>query len=259
MNFSPLGLALILLLPGNSFGQSAGSSVPAELESTDRPAAWVAADVAITRDGNVRNDKLKVYAPLLERDLAKAKQPRKSGRAYPHDTTTERCVHTISPIPNWDGADATPQELIERSKTIIRGRITAVREGFYHGMPGSLVRLNGTYLRGARTNEVYLFYPSADIATAEGIVCSRPPQRYGPPVVGDELIVFDPMASPVVIDKRTVLWVRLDHHIVYLPKTGPPVLPEALFGFAANDDPVEAILALIRQAPSNGIVKDPTP
>lgn len=222
---------LLLLLLGSD------TNVPAELVDEARPAAWIAADVAIAADGTVREDKLKVYAPFVKQyAVGETKEARKGART-PCATYIVRSPET--------GPAHTPEKLVSSAVTIVHGRIVGIREGFYYGMPGSLLRLTGTFLRGNSTNEVYLFYPMATIATADGMVCAKPWKRYGAPKVGDEVIVFDPLPSPAVFGQRTILWVNVHHQLVYVPGTGAPILPEPLRGFAAEDDPVAAVLAIV--------------
>lgn len=242
--FSHACLFVVLLaLSALGYSQSSDANVPAELSDDARPVAWVAADVAIGPDGIIRSDKLKEYAPFVQRDAAFAAREAGASERTQGVTTTSPCRTFLLTNPET-APTRTPEELASRAVTIVRGRIVGVREGFYFGMPGSLVRLAGSFLRGNPTDEIYLFYPTASIATADGMVCARPHERFGAPRVGDEVIVFDPTPAPVVLHERTILWVRIDEHVVYIPSAGNPILPEPLSSLSATDDPIASVLAI---------------
>lgn len=233
--------ALYLSLPLAAQRNARGPLVPAELQNSSARAAWVAADVALDAGGRVREDKLQSYAAFVASIAAieaREAQNAAAGAAQPCAAMVEANAEST--------ASRSPEELVARTATAVRGRIAAMRQGFYHGRPGSLLRLEAVvYLRGRAADETYLFYPSAAIVTSEGKACSAPGKRYGAPRVGDEVIVLDPAPSPLRFRNSSVLWVDVPEHLVYLPAGGEPILPSPLLSLQTAPDPVGAIAELL--------------
>jgi hypothetical protein len=250
MNMIPCALWVVALWLVPS--PAARRDIPAELRMANQAAVWVAADVAIDAEDRIREDRLHVHAPFVKGIAAiEAKEAALAGETPVG--TSHRCASFVDANAEIAAMRRSPEDLIDHTVTSMRGQIVAVRQGFYHGRPGSLLRLAGRYLRGAAASETYLFYPAATITTSEGMVCSTPGSRYGVPQVGDEVIVLDPSPLPRRFGDSAVLWVHVTEHLVYIPRGRRPILPDPLLSLSAADDPVAAIVRLIA-AGSGGVV-----
>jgi hypothetical protein len=88
----------------------------------------------------------------------------------------------------------------------VSGRVVAIRQGFYTGVPGSLMRLETMDAEGTVPKETYLFYPFARIETAEALICAKPLRDSEPPQVGDYLLIHA-RGKSVAHTGRRILWV----------------------------------------------------
>lgn len=222
-----LRISLVLSLAVAASASAGGASrVPDRMANDRSPTAWIAADVAVRPDGSVREELLtdEERERIESHARAAAEIARRSAAA-----DADGCHSFFGGAPS-EGALPSPEALLAQSPAIYRGRIEGIREGFYAARPGSMLRLSGSYLRGAGTEETYVFYPSAKIKLADAMLCARPPARYPVPRVGDELIVFAAEGMPRRFGDRTVLWVTVIHDVVYIPADGTAVLPSPLGG-----------------------------
>jgi hypothetical protein len=227
--------------------------VPGLLADPRYEAAWVAADLAIGSDGHVRADLLKRHARSVVGYAAEEHRQRRIVEALPRARDTKAmapvvCAAMINALAEYHDPIRSPEDLLSAATTIFSGRIVGIREGFYHGVPGSLMRLNGSALRGETAKETYLFYPFATIKTAQGMVCARPAGKYAKPEIGDDVAIFDPTPTPFSMDGRTVFSVTINQHVVYRTKAGNTILPEAFRSFDNADDPMRAVLDFVEAA-----------
>jgi hypothetical protein len=227
-------------------------AVPAQLSNEHFPLAWVAADLVVDEKGVLRRELLKGRAVVLlehEAEFAEKAAARRAGLAADTPQSPDGC--DLVPVGPTHGRSAdSPEHLTSLSSTIVLGRIEAIREGFYHGLPGSLLRIGATYLKGTPANETYVFYPAAKIKLAESTLCAYPPPNYPVPEIGDELLVFSRAPKPAVYDGRLVLWPVVAAEVLYIEVGGRTAGPAALRSLARRGPAaVEAIQAILARAP----------
>lgn len=94
------------------------------------------------------------------------------------------------------------------AELILWGRVLAIEEGFLHKLPGSLLRIGGSPIKGTTTPEIFLFYRYARIRTTDGLVCARSVGEFLPPAIGDHLIVFSMSAAMISSDRTLCRLIR---------------------------------------------------
>lgn len=119
---------------------------------------------------------------------------------------------------------------------VVSGTIEAGTEGFYFGMPGTLYRVSATYLKGSPSHETYLFYPRAQIRTADGFICASPVGigTFPDPQPGDRVLWFW-MKQPTTFGDRRIAFVDLSRELVHERRDGATRLPKAVRSDAGHD------------------------
>lgn len=90
----------------------------------------------------------------------------------------------------------TFDDAIGNALTITAGEVAAVRQGFYTGLPGTLVavriveRLKTFGRAGATDDLVFVFLPEARIATTKGLICASAFEAVPPLKPGDRVIAL---------------------------------------------------------------------
>jgi hypothetical protein len=215
--------------------------IPSTLSDDRFPAGWVASEVAVKSDGTLNGDVLLGHTASLQRWLER-------GRALFGDVVPgpDDCTVRLVP-PSHLSPARSPEELITRSVHIVSGRVMAIRQGFLHGLPGSLLKVTGDYLKGSPSAETYVFYPVAKIRTADGIFCAVPPPGYSPPRLGDTVVYFSPAPIPLSFGGRRVFYDgSLSETLAHIPENGKATLPTALKHLASQENPLDAIVSLIQ-------------
>lgn len=209
------------------------TGVPARIDDPrSNTVAWIAADVAV-ENGQLRPDLL---GERLE-DLRAIAQ--RNGRALQDKAVTQTGAErpcssfkTQSPAEDFDPAE-TLADLTDYGRAIVSGRVVAIREGFWYGLPASLLEIDGAWLKGQPAGATFFLYPFAHIDTAEGPICSKVAGDAVPPQVGDRVIVFSP-APPFEIEGGRVVSGDFRNRVVYEHRDGGMRVPAALRGSAVN-------------------------
>ncbi|HEX9986067.1 MAG TPA: hypothetical protein VGF69_22590 [Thermoanaerobaculia bacterium] len=192
--------------------------IPDFLRSTlDDELAWVAADAAVNERGQIREELF-----LLGRIDSARRIARRNG-------ATDECrFFSGPPTPEHFKPTNSLDTLLEHSETIVSAKVMAIRQGFYYGIPGSLLRLNAKQIRGkGRHGPLYLFYQLAKIPTAEGLVCSKPLGEFVAPAVGDRMLIYS-LGSPEQTDSGEVIWVDASTQLIHESRGERLVTPKAL-------------------------------
>jgi hypothetical protein len=211
-----LRILFVLLLPAAALADDP-KEIPDFLRRTrDGQLSWVAADVAVDESGQIREELFLPGRIDSARSIA-----RRNG-------TSDECRFFTGPTPEHFKPTNSLDALLEHAETIVSGKVTAVRQGFYSGVPGSLLRLNVKHIRGSsRNGDLYLFYQFAKIPTAEGLVCAQPLGEFVAPAVGDRMLIYS-MGSPAQTDGGEVIWVDTSRQLIHESRGARLVTPKAL-------------------------------
>ncbi|HYD50641.1 MAG TPA: hypothetical protein VEB21_19955 [Terriglobales bacterium] len=213
--------ALIVMLYPSFASAQAAPPVPDTIPGKDGRLAWVSARHALDESGRLKTEL--VDSPLLR---ANARLNRKQNEIKANDAAAEECKTFLGTyLENFKPTNSL-KEAVDGAEMIVSGRVLSIEEGFLHNLPGSLLRLSGSAIKGTNTDEIFVFYPLARIRTANGLVCTRPVGAFQPPAVGDQLVVFS-MSQPLVTENRTVLQVDPVREIVHQGVSGQRVVPAA--------------------------------
>ncbi|HEX7150498.1 MAG TPA: hypothetical protein VF618_03345 [Thermoanaerobaculia bacterium] len=182
--------------------------------------AWIAAEAAIDSSGRFREDLFGIRLSTARRNA------RLNG-------TAENCRFFSGPTPDHFKPTNTLEDLATHAETVVSGRIAAARQGFWFGIPGTLIRLRATWLTNQpHSTDTFLFYQLAKIPTAEGLVCAQPLGEFVPPAVGDRVLIYQ-MGSATPIESGQVLWVSA-REVIHESRGRKVLLPKALA--AANQE-----------------------
>ena len=195
-------------------------SIPEIINTANGGIAWVSSTRALDDHGALRRDVLGRYTERLHKNAVA------NGAA---------CRRFIGAHPGHFEPTSSLDALATHAATIVSGHVVAAAEGFLHGMPGTLLRIAGTQLKGKNVREVYLFYPYARITTASGTICAKPVAAdYTPPRPGDRLVVFS-MPETHLLGNRMILHVDVRHELVHQSRDGVLRVPAALRSDAASE------------------------
>lgn len=206
--------------------QNAIPSLIADPES-ETP-VWVAADVGV-ENGQLNPkllgwhlDRLRELAQRNGAALKKKGLASSAGLAKP-------CASSMTqpPAESFDPASSLSDLTRYYGRIILTGRVVAIREGFWYGLPASLLKLEATWMKGGSAGATYFMYPFAQIATDEGPICSKVIGDADPPEAGDRLMVFS-SALPFQFDGGSVVIADLRTGVVYQRRDGRARVPESL-------------------------------
>ena len=84
------------------------------------------------------------------------------------------------------------------SKTIVSGRVTGWIQGFQHGIPGTLVRIEIDEIPkgNPRESELLVFFPVGDFEFGTLKICNRHKRYSGLPALEDKLLLFLNQENP---------------------------------------------------------------
>lgn len=220
------------------------SEVPAVLPGTNSPwPRWVAADVAVAQDGSLRSEMLGQFIPSLRRLalMNTAALSSDSDAAQDHRVgNLDQCRVHRGAVPDYASRASSLTDLSTKAAIIVTGEVVATREGFYGGLPGTLLLLSARYMRGTPATETFLFYPHARIATADGLICAKPPGDYVPPQVGDRVLIL--ALGDVRQDSgRAIFRVSVERELVHESRFGVTRVPDALRSIASGPAPFDRI------------------
>ncbi len=185
--------------------------VPSLLRDAASKPVWIAVDVAV-RDGSLDEQLLGEHLSKLRGDAQMNGAECRSSRTFRTDHFAER---------------GSIRELTNSAKLVISARVTALKQGFLRGIPGMLLQLSGSFLKGPPVGDVHLFYPYAKIDTTEGAICARPVGEFLPPQIGDRMLVFC-IVGDERLDGAAILYADPTHEIVHESAGGRIRLPNAL-------------------------------
>lgn len=213
---------------------------------------WVAADIAVGDDGSLRDQYLGQFAPSL-RKLARANTAALA--AAPLQTTDDGCRLYRGHIVPADKPTKSLADLTTYPAAIVSGEVVAMRQGFFGGLPGTLLLLSGKYLRGTPAPEPLLFYPFAQIETADGMICAKPLGDFVAPQIGDRFLVFA-MGEPRVDDGRTIFAVNTARQLVHAPRGGKLLLPDGLRSMTVGSSPFDSVESTVARSIAERVTKD---
>jgi hypothetical protein len=232
-------VSLFLLIPALSAG---AGEVPDVISDDDGP-LWVAADVAVSPEGHLRGHALGRFSESVEwKALAAAERAR--GRSPAPDV--DGCELYTGLFPEHVAPTGSLDDLTSHADDIVSGRVTDVRQGFFGGIPVSLLRIEATYLKGSAPSETYLVYPFARIATAGAPLCSKPMGDFVPPQPGDRVLIFS-MSAGLDWNGRRLFQVKTDRELVHEPRRGGLLVPAALHSYAGDRREFDAVLQAVVQ------------
>jgi len=167
----------------------------------------------------------------LRRFLAESERlqgERKSHGAQDSDLTCPIFLSTpdegrIDPKPNRSFSDLAGQAL-----AIYRGRIEGISQGFFDGLPSSLLRVKVTEAfrssKEVAKEEVLIPYPFARFKIGASIFCGGSAALYQP-VTGDQVLVF--IYDPPLDAARNLVYPR-SPELFFQTAAGRLIVPEAL-------------------------------
>lgn len=254
--FTRLLFVVSLVLLAGVLPAVADDPIPSVLNDEDGP-LWVAADEAVDLNAKLKVEKLGRFG-LSVAELARKKLPddkKKAPSAALQGTALEGCEIFRTLIVDHFQPTASLADLTTHAETIISGRVVAMRQGFFGGTPGSLLRLSKTdTFKGESADETYLFYPIARVQTDAGLICAKPLGNFIPPAIGDRLLAFS-MVPSRRIEGRTILQVNTARELVHEPRQGTLQVPAALNSVAVRgsrfDDVVQAVRESVEGARKN--------
>lgn len=197
----------------------------------DGTAIGIPVQAAVAEDGRLRAD-------LLGRHFEAVRQNMEMNRTRAASSAVADCHIFLGSIPDHFSPNASMRDLSTHAHLVVSGTVRAMREGFYSGLPGTLVSLDARTLKGEAPGEVLFFYPLARIETANGLVCAKPAADFEPPRIGDRFLVFA-MVPPVVIDGRTFLDVNVARELLHERPRGRVLIPKTLRSEVVSIDAAE--------------------
>jgi hypothetical protein len=230
---------------------AAGDEVPELILNLDGKPYWVSANQALDRNKRLKPGVLGDYGWRAEGRLHRNNEHGAHANAQQTDSSPlppelMGCRSFSVDVPEHSNPTSSLSDLVQNADVIVSARIVAIQQGFLSGGAGSLLLLDAEYLKGEPTLETYLFYPLARIATAEGLLCSKPLHHFIPPKVGDRLLVFS-MFDPVRISGQTILYVDPSRELVQDSKgTGlvtPPAFASSFLPAAAGFNDIKIAVA----------------
>ncbi|HYC59867.1 MAG TPA: hypothetical protein VEK79_09905 [Thermoanaerobaculia bacterium] len=215
---------------------STGPDLPSTLGHLNGRPLWVAADVAIDASGRPNAAVLGEYvarrssesASRNARAVAREKGTRAKLSQNSEAVAVDECLAFSLFRADHFKPTSTLAELVASSEAIVAGTVVAQRQGVLYDQPGTLLQLDAQYLKGSGPAKAYMFYPYADIKTADGVLCSRP-GNYDrvPPAVGDRFVAFS-IGRPYNADGAPIFAPDPRRELVRETADGKLTLPVAL-------------------------------
>lgn len=212
------------------------TDLPATLGNANGRPLWVAAEAAVDAAGRPNAAVLGEYIARRSSEsanrnahaVAREKATRAKSSQLNEAVAVDECLAFTLFRADHFKPTSTLAELIASSETILAGTVVAQRQGILYDQPGTLLQLDAQYLKGAGAAKTYMFYPYADIKTADGVLCSRP-GNYDrvPPAVGDRFLAFS-IGKSYVADGVTIFAPDPVRELVRETADGKLTLPVAL-------------------------------
>lgn len=236
-NLGWIPVAAVLILSAGLLHADDASGVPDMILRANGDVMWVSVDRALNPDGILDERALRQPTETLRREARQqsrearqrtAESTAADGRPQEHDKTAPASAEVCSGFLSlpWF-TPSNPNTLFEESKVIVAGRVIGIKEGFFFNSPGSLLAITGKTIKGDLSGPAYLlFYPYARIKTAEGMICAG--SALEPPRSNDRVLLFSPMEAVLAHDSIPILYVDVEHNVVYQGQSRlhlPPGLP----------------------------------
>lgn len=223
---------------------SPATDLPATLGRANGRPLWVAAEAAVDASGKPNAAVLGEYvarrssesASRNARAVAREKAARAKSNKSSEAVAVDECLAFTLFRADHFKPTSTLKELVASSDTIVEGTVVAQQQGVLYDQPGTLLQLDAQYLKGSGASKAYVFYPYADIKTADGVLCSRP-GNYDrvPPAVGDRFVAFS-IGKPYIADGVTIFAPDPRRELVRETADGKLTVPAALS--ASSDSPM---------------------
>ena len=202
-------IVLAIVLSLSSMHERPADSILRNAEGTP---VWVPAHCALGPDGRFAETVPAYQQEALEtnaRSNSSARRAETTLGELPCDVFLGRSVEHFK----RSGSFA---DLVDDAEQIVSGIAEDGTQGFLHGRPGTLFPLTSVrFLKGTSgEGAVLLFYPSARIPTADGLVCAKPLHDAPPPKAGDPIVAFD-MVGPYRVGGSTILLVNVERELVH--------------------------------------------
>lgn len=212
------------------------TNLPSTLGHMNGRPLWVAAEAAVDASGRPNAAVLGEYvarrssesASRNARAVAREKAARAKLSQNSEAVAVDECLAFTLFRADHFKPTSTLAELVANSETIVAGTVVAQRQGVLYDQPGTLLQLDAQFLKGSGAAKAYMFYPYADIKTADGVLCSRP-GNYDrvPPAVGDRFLAFS-IGKPYIADGVTIFAPDPRRELVRETADGKLTLPVAL-------------------------------
>jgi hypothetical protein len=206
------------------------STLDQVLYRPDGTVIWIPVHESVAEDGSLRSDLLGQHFESVRRNMERNRAATTAG--------VRDCHFFMGSIPGHYSSTSSLRDLSTHAHVIVSGTVRAMREGFYGGLPGTLMSLDARALKGKAPTETLVFYPLARIATSTGLVCAKPVGEFEPPRVGDRLLIFA-MVQPLVINGRVFLNVNTAREMLHDRRGVRAVIPKALRAEVSGFDVAE--------------------
>lgn len=160
--------------------------IPSNIGSRSTP-LWVEARAAASDRGGIRPDLFSANAVRSLREHAEANRAGRLAKGRPailpksyRPEAGVDCTQLFG-VPSVDRLEPKPNgtlaDLVDQSRAILSGRVTQVEQGFFDGLPYSLLQISVTDVLHASSEEpaprvVYVAYPYARFAVDDEIYCT---------------------------------------------------------------------------------------
>jgi hypothetical protein len=203
--------------------QANPQGIPVRIPSADPTLgdAWISVRAALRPNG-VWDDQMNGQAVELYRK-ALGKQRAKGA------DVGRRCTTYFGAMVPGSAITGSAAELIEKADAIVMARVISEEPGFLIRSPGTLMRLHLDVVAKSSgqidtSAALFLFFPSARIATVDGLVCANPVGMDVVPKIGDRVVVFavnrslDAERRLIAVEPRTLVIERANGAVAYMPK-----------------------------------------
>ena len=236
-------------------GPAGQSRIPDVIES-DVPGvapAWVAADIALAADGNLRSD---LFQEATVRDIRRyldnKEVRRQSART---EADRDECATTRGAHLEQFSSTASTDNLVTNSSYIINASVADLREGFLFGSPGTLIALDvAEWLKqenvDVRRRPAYLFFPSARISTPHGTICAKPWPPVPTPAKNDHVLLFSYL-RPIGLN-AAIFQVEAAKQMILTGRAATH-LPEVMRRDIAPSSDFAEVVAFVRRHPGTTV------
>jgi hypothetical protein len=236
--------------------ETTGTGKPVEIPriivasgASDLP-GWVIETVAVDASGALSETVLREHDRQRLASAVNRRRRTETTSTEPAASDTQ-CETYIGRALHQPGTKGSIGELAHYAHTIFSGRIEAGAQGFFYGQPGTLFAIEITEAAKGKVRAgdvVYLFYPSARITTAGGVICAKPIGDATVPRVGDFVVAF-PFLPPDRTDVQVFSLEPSEQLIVF--RDGNAFVPAKLTRELSRSSTTPAsVLQRVRESPA---------